>query len=90
VTWGTVRQCRRHGSVSQAAGVNVDVGGIIIFGHRRDWDRDADRLDAPTVHVRALGFVATIDVWRVPLDMHGSGYRDIFRELKGRGPQLPG
>ena len=50
-------------------GVNVDVGGITVFGHRRDWGRDADRPDAPTVHVRVLGFAGTIDVWRVPQDM---------------------
>lgn len=71
-------------------GVNVDVGGPAIFGHRRDWGRDTDRPDAPTVQVRVLGFGGTIDVWRVPSDMHASSYRDIFRGLKGRGHELPG
>jgi hypothetical protein len=70
-------------------GVNVDVGGITIFGHRRDWGRDADRPDAPTVHVRVLGFAGTIDVWRVPRNMHGSSYSDIFRQLEDRQRQLP-
>ena len=27
-------------------GVNVDVGGVALFGHRRDWGRDTERLDA--------------------------------------------
>jgi hypothetical protein len=70
-------------------GVNVDVAGITVFGHRRDWGRDADLPDAPAVHVRVLGFAGTIDVWRVPRDMHDSSYSDIFRKLEGRQGQLP-
>jgi hypothetical protein len=69
-------------------GVNVDVGGITIFGHRRDWGRDIDRPDAPTVHVRVLGFAGTIDVWRVPHDMRGSSYSDIFRKLEDRPREI--
>jgi Domain of unknown function (DUF1707)/Cell wall-active antibiotics response 4TMS YvqF len=71
-------------------GVNVDVGGITVFGHRRDWGRDADRPDAPAVHVRVLGFAGTIDVWRVPQDMRTASYSDIFRQLHPRRRQLPG
>jgi hypothetical protein len=70
-------------------GVNVDVGGITIFGHCRDWGRDAGRPDAPTINVRVLGLAGTIDVWRVPHDMRGSSYSDIFRELEGRQRLLP-
>src|SRR5712692_7800830 len=69
-------------------GVNVDVGGFTIFGHRREWGRDAARPEAPAVHVRALGCFGTVDVWRVPHDMHGS-YGDIFRQLEERQRQLP-
>jgi hypothetical protein len=70
-------------------GVNVDIGGTAVFGHRRDWGHDADRPDAPAIHVRVLGLAGTIDVWRVPHEMRGSGYSDIFRELEGRRGQLP-
>src|SRR5512133_2992540 len=70
-------------------GVNVDVGGITVFGHHRDWGRDADRPDAPTVHVRVLGLAGTVDVWRVPHDMQGSSYSDIFRQLEDRRRELP-
>jgi hypothetical protein len=70
-------------------GVNVDVSGIVIFGHRRDWGRDAGRPDAPTVHIRVVGVAATIDVWRVPRNMHDSSYSDIFRQLEDRQRQLP-
>src|SRR2546430_80546 len=70
-------------------GVNVDVGGITVFGHHRDWGRDAGRPDAPTVHVRVLGLAGTVDVWRVPHDMQGSSYSDIFRQLEDRRRELP-
>jgi hypothetical protein len=68
-------------------GINVEVGGFTIFGHRREWGRDVDRPDAPIVRVRVLG-CGTVDVWRVPHDMRGS-YRDIIRQLKERQRQLP-
>ncbi len=69
-------------------GVNVDVGGITIFGHRREWGRDIGRPDAPVVHVRVIGCFGTVDVWRVPHDMRGS-YSEIFRQLEDRQRQLP-
>jgi hypothetical protein len=70
-------------------GVNVEVGGITVFGHRRDWGRDAGRPDAPAVRVRVLGVAGTIDVWRVPHEMRASSYSEIFRQLEGRQRQLP-
>jgi len=70
-------------------GINVDVSGISLVGHRRDWGRDTGRPGAPTIHVRVLGFVGTIDVWRVPQDMRDASYSDIFHQLEGRQRQLP-
>jgi Domain of unknown function (DUF1707)/Cell wall-active antibiotics response 4TMS YvqF len=70
-------------------GVNVDVSGITVIGHRRDWGRDVSRPDAPAIRIRVLGFAGTIDVWRVPHDMRGSSYSDIFRRLDDRRRQLP-
>jgi len=69
-------------------GVNVDVSGITLFGHRREWGRDQARADAPTVHVRTLGCFATVDVWRVPHHMQGS-YDEIFRQLEEQQRRLP-
>jgi DUF1707 SHOCT-like domain/Cell wall-active antibiotics response LiaF, C-terminal len=69
-------------------GVNVDVGGLTVFGHRRDWGRDAGQPDAPSIQVRVLGFAGTIDVWRVPRDLRGSSYREILRTLNSRRRQL--
>jgi Domain of unknown function (DUF1707) len=70
-------------------GVTVDVGGITVLGHRRDWGRDPGRPDAPVIYVRVLGLAATVDVWRVPHGMRDSSYREIFRALEGRQRQLP-
>ena len=70
-------------------GVNVDVGGLTVFGHCRDWGRDAGQPDATSIHVRVLGFAGTIDVWRVPRGMGGSSYREIFNTLHDRRRQLP-
>ncbi|HEX4094471.1 MAG TPA: DUF1707 domain-containing protein [Trebonia sp.] len=69
-------------------GVNADVGGLSIFGHRRDWGRDAGHSDAACVHVRVIGFAGTIDVWRVPRDLRDSSYREIVRTLNDRRRQL--
>ena len=65
-------------------GINVEVSGVSVLGHRRDWGDDKDRPDAPTVHVRVLGLAGTVDVWRVPHGMHASSYSDIIGTLKGR------
>jgi len=69
-------------------GVNVDVSGITIFGHLRERGQDVSTPDAPTIHVRAAGCIATVDVWRVPHNAHGS-YSDIIRQVKERERQLP-
>jgi hypothetical protein len=69
-------------------GINVDVSGFALFGHRREWGSDTARADAPSVHIRALSCFGTVDVWRVPAEMRGS-YGKIFRKLKKHQRQLP-
>jgi hypothetical protein len=69
-------------------GVNVTVGGLGVFGHRRDWGRDAARADAPVIRVHAFSLCGTVDVWRVPSDMRG-GYGEITRQLQDPQRQIP-
>lgn len=69
-------------------GITVDVAGTIVVGRLREWGRDLVRLDAPTISVRALGCVGTVDVWRVPHEMRGS-YSEIFAQLQAQQRQLP-
>lgn len=70
-------------------GVNVEVTGLSLLGHLRDWGRDLGSPDAPTIQLRAYGFMGTIDVWRVPQDMQGD-YGELFRQLQARQRELPG
>lgn len=68
-------------------GVELDVGGVVVFGHRREWGRDAPGR-GPLVRVRAFSLFGTIDVWRVPPGLRGD-YRDIVRALKAQQRELP-
>jgi hypothetical protein len=63
------------------AGVNVDVGGLTIFGHRRTWGRLTGPPTAPALYVRAVSLFGTVDVWHVPAEMKGD-YRGIIRQLE--------
>lgn len=69
--------------------VTVDVSGVNVLGHRRDWGHDAERPGAPAVVVRVLGLAGTVDVWRVPPSMRDSSYSDIVRQLEHPRRQLP-
>ncbi len=69
-------------------GVNVEAGGVTIFGHQRDWGRETAHETAPKVQVRSLSLFGTIDVWRVPRDVRGR-YGEITRQLQQRQGELP-
>jgi hypothetical protein len=62
-------------------GINADVGGVTVFGHRREWGRDAAPPDAPCIHVRAFSLFGTVDVWRVPNGARGD-YGEIMRRTQ--------
>ena len=62
-------------------GIPVDVTGLTVFGHRREWGRDAVRLDAPVLRVRVAALFGTVDVWRTPAELRGN-YREITRALQ--------
>lgn len=72
-------------------GVSVDVTGLGLSGHCRDWGRETGAPYAPTITVRVAGLFGTVDVWRVPAAMRDATWGDIIRHLKGKPPrQLPG
>jgi Domain of unknown function (DUF1707) len=68
--------------------IDVRLGGLSIFGRRRDWGHDPARADAPTIRVRVLSLFGTFDVWRVPSDMEGD-YGEIIGQIRDRQRQLP-
>ncbi|MHB1511331.1 MAG: hypothetical protein ACYCST_19915 [Acidimicrobiales bacterium] len=71
-------------------GIEVNVGGLAVIGHRRDWGRDVSMPDAPTLDVTVLGLLGTVDVWRVPRDVVGD-YGSIIEKVREvhRAVELP-
>lgn len=69
-------------------GIDVDVGGVILVGHRREWGRDVAYDATPLVRVRAYGLFGTVDVWRVPAELQGT-HGELIRELRSRQRELP-
>src|SRR5438105_7497949 len=63
--------------------VEVDVGGIGAFGHRREWGRDLPgHAGTPLVRVRIVSLFGTADVWRVPAELASRRLRDVIRALR--------
>jgi uncharacterized protein DUF1707 len=73
-------------------GVEVDVGGFCVFGHRRDWgDDSAPKPGAPLLRVRVFSLFGTADVWRVPLELGKLDFRGVIKALRSRDrDELPG
>ena len=73
-------------------GVDVDVGGIVVFGSRDEWGHDSAGPGGPSIHVRCLAVFGVVDVWRVPPHLHGSAAQ-VVRQLgrqEGHSPERPG
>jgi Domain of unknown function (DUF1707)/Cell wall-active antibiotics response 4TMS YvqF len=64
-------------------GIDVELGVMLVFGRRREWGRGAVREGVPTVLVRVVGMFATVDVWRVPPDVHGN-YGEVIDRVRER------
>lgn len=68
--------------------VDVDLGGLTIFGHRREHGDDRDLgPQAPLVRIRVLSLFGTSDVWRIPPGMSGT-YRELIRAIRRSKRQL--
>jgi Domain of unknown function (DUF1707)/Cell wall-active antibiotics response 4TMS YvqF len=69
-------------------GVEVDLGGLSIVGHRRERGRDVP--GTPLLRVRVFSLFGTFDLWRVPADWVGRPFREVIRALRrGEGRALP-
>jgi hypothetical protein len=69
-------------------GIDVVVGGVIVFGRRRDWGRETARAAEPVLRVRAHGLFCTVDVWRVPTHVRGT-YGEVIAQLEAQQRELP-
>ena len=68
--------------------VDVDVGGTIVFGRRRDWGRDTATPAGPGLTVRAHGVFGTVDIWRVPHGVRGT-YGEVIGQIQEQQRELP-
>jgi len=72
-------------------GVDVDLGGVMVFGHRREWGSDApSHPAAPLLRVKIYALFGTADVWRVPASWVGHTFREVIRGMqRGKHRELP-
>lgn len=68
-------------------GIDVDVTGLTIVGHRREWGRDPTHPDVPMLRVRVIALFGTVDVWRVPRDLKGD-YLELTKALQAQQREL--
>jgi len=65
-------------------GVEVDLGGLTVFGHRREWGREIPpHMTAPLLRVKVFALFGTADVWRVPASWVGHTFREVIRGMRG-------
>ena len=66
-------------------GADIDLGGLTVFGHRREHGDDAaPAAGAPLVRIRVYSLFGTSDVWYVPRDATGS-FRELIKSVRKRG-----
>ena len=66
------------------AGVDVDLGGFTVFGHRREHGEDAaTRPGTPLIRVRVYALFGTSDVWRITPGVTGT-FRELIRSVRRR------
>lgn len=64
-------------------GVEVDLGGLSVVGHRREHGRDVPPLDGtPLLRVRIFSLFGTADVWRVPLGWGERSFHQVMRAFR--------
>jgi hypothetical protein len=69
--------------------IGLDVTGVTVFGHRRQWGREAAGPESPVLRVRVFALFGTADVWQVPSGLHGD-YGEIIRSLRAGQRELTG
>ena len=65
-------------------GVDVDLGGLTVFGHRREHGDDAAPAPGkPLIRIRVYALFGTSDVWRIAPGVTGS-FRQLIKSVRGR------
>jgi Domain of unknown function (DUF1707) len=69
-------------------GIEADIGGVIVFGHRNAHGNDASPLPAsPLVRFNVFGLFAGVDLWRVPLAWTRRTFSEVIKGIKRREHQ---
>lgn len=66
------------------AGLDVDIGGFSVFGARGEAGEEAAHPGAPLLRIKIHVLFGNGDVWRVPAELAGASYREVFRALRPR------
>jgi hypothetical protein len=65
-------------------GVDVDLGGLTVFGHRGEHGEEIEPgPDAPLVRIRVFSLFGTSDVWHVAPETRGT-YRELIKATRAR------
>ena len=64
-------------------GVEADIGGVIVFGHRNAHGRDAAPIQgSPLVRFNVFGLFAGVDLWRAPLAWVKRSFHEVFAGVR--------
>ena len=70
-------------------GIEVDLVGLTVVGHRREWGEDSPpRAGTPLVRIRVVSLFGTSDVWHIATGAAGS-YRELVHAARGRRELTP-
>ena len=65
-------------------GVEVDVGGLTLFGHRREHGEEvAPTPETPLIRIHVYSLFGTSDVWHVPAAASGS-FGELIESVRAR------
>lgn len=64
-------------------GVEADIGGVVVFGHRNAHGKDVPAVPgSPLVRFNVFGLFAGVDLWRVPLAWAKRRFDDVIEGIR--------
>jgi len=64
-------------------GIEADIGGLIVFGHRNPHGNDVPPVQgSPLVRFNVFGLFAGVDLWRVPLAWAKRTFTEVIRGIR--------
>jgi hypothetical protein len=64
-------------------GIEADIGGLIVFGHRNAHGNDAPPVPgSPLVQFNVFGFFAGVDLWRAPVAWGRRTFSEVIKGIR--------